>query len=29
MIKSDLANFKKYIESKPAADGAWRGDVQA
>jgi uncharacterized membrane protein len=29
MIKSDLANFKKYIEAKPAADGAWRGDVQA
>ncbi|MDP9028642.1 MAG: SRPBCC family protein [Actinomycetota bacterium] len=28
-IKKDLRNFKEYIESKGAADGAWRGDVQA
>lgn len=28
-IKKDLKNFKKYIESKGTADGAWRGDVPA
>ncbi len=26
-IKADLANFKKFIESRGAADGAWRGTV--
>lgn len=28
-VKKDLQNFKKYIESQGAADGAWRGDVEA
>ncbi len=28
-IKKDLKNFKEYIESQGAADGAWREDVQA
>lgn len=28
-IKKDLKNFKRYIEAKGSADGAWRGDVQA
>ncbi|MEY2848398.1 MAG: hypothetical protein RI885_1063 [Actinomycetota bacterium] len=27
-IKSDLKNFKKFIEDRQAATGAWRGDVQ-
>ena len=27
IIKSDLKNFKKFIESQPAPTGAWRGDV--
>ena len=27
MIKSDLQNFKKFIESQPAPTGEWRGDV--
>ena len=26
-IKKDLANFKQFIESRPAETGAWRGDV--
>ena len=26
-VKSDLERFKSYIESKPAEDGAWRGEV--
>ena len=26
-IKKDLANFKEFIESRPAETGAWRGDV--
>lgn len=28
-VKKDLKNFKEYIESQGAADGAWRGDVEA
>ncbi|NQX29036.1 SRPBCC family protein [Microbacteriaceae bacterium VKM Ac-2854] len=28
-VKKDLKNFKEYIEAQGAADGAWRGDVQA
>jgi uncharacterized membrane protein len=28
-IKGDLKNFKEFIESRGAASGAWRGDVQA
>jgi uncharacterized membrane protein len=28
-VKKDMKNFKEYIESKGAPDGAWRGDVQA
>jgi len=27
VIKSDLKNFKKFIESRPTPTGAWRGDV--
>ena len=26
-VKSELENFKKYIESQGAADGSWRGTV--
>ncbi|BAJ75517.1 predicted integral membrane protein [Microbacterium testaceum StLB037] len=26
-VKKDLENFKKYIESRGAESGAWRGDV--
>ncbi|NMH98180.1 SRPBCC family protein [Pseudonocardia acidicola] len=26
--KSDLDNFKRFIESRGAAEGAWRGDVE-
>ena len=26
-VKKDLDNFKKYIESRGAESGAWRGDV--
>lgn len=29
VVKSELKNFKEYIESRGSADGAWRGDVQA
>jgi uncharacterized membrane protein len=29
VVKDELKNFKKYIEAQGAADGAWRGDVQA
>jgi uncharacterized membrane protein len=28
-VKDALEDFKKYIESKGSADGAWRGDVPA
>ncbi|MBN9189920.1 MAG: SRPBCC family protein [Microbacterium sp.] len=28
-VKKDLANFKKFIESRGAETGEWRGDVQA
>lgn len=28
-IKKDLKNFREYIESKGAEDGAWRGNVDA
>jgi len=27
VIKSDLKNFKKFIESRDSPTGAWRGDV--
>jgi uncharacterized membrane protein len=27
-VKKDLENFKKFIESRGAETGAWRGDVQ-
>ena len=27
VIKSDLKNFKKFIEQQPAPTGEWRGDV--
>ncbi|MCY7324789.1 MAG: cyclase, partial [Microbacteriaceae bacterium] len=27
VIKSDLKNFKEFIESRNAPTGAWRGDV--
>lgn len=27
-IKSDLNNFKKFIEAQPAATGEWRGNVE-
>jgi len=27
MIKGDLKNFKKFIESRGVEEGAWRGDV--
>ena len=27
-IKNDLANFKKFIESRGTEDGAWRGTVE-
>ena len=26
-IKSDMKNFKKFIEERGAEDGAWRGTV--
>ena len=29
VIKSDLKNFKKFIESRPAPTGSWRGDVKS
>jgi uncharacterized membrane protein len=28
-IKGDLKNFKKFIESRGAEEGGWRGDVDA
>ncbi len=28
-VKSALEDFKQYIEGQGAADGAWRGDVEA
>jgi uncharacterized membrane protein len=28
-VKSDLARFKEFIESRGRESGAWRGDVQA
>jgi uncharacterized membrane protein len=28
-VKGDLTNFKSYIESRGAAEGGWRGDVEA
>jgi uncharacterized membrane protein len=28
-VKADLARFKAYIEEQGAADGAWRGDIEA
>lgn len=28
-VKKDLKNFKEFIETQGAADGAWRGDIQA
>ncbi|HWM32830.1 MAG TPA: SRPBCC family protein [Pseudolysinimonas sp.] len=28
-VKDALEHFKKYIESRGGADGAWRGDVEA
>ena len=28
-VKSDLANFKKFIESRGVEEGGWRGDVDA
>jgi uncharacterized membrane protein len=28
-VKGDLANFKKFIESRGVEEGGWRGDVQA
>jgi uncharacterized membrane protein len=28
-IKGDLANFKKFIESRGVEEGGWRGDVDA
>ena len=27
-VKAELANFKKFIESRGAEDGAWRGTVE-
>lgn len=27
-VKAELAGFKKYIEEKGIADGAWRGEVE-
>jgi len=29
VIKSDLKNFKEFIENANHETGAWRGDVQA
>jgi uncharacterized membrane protein len=29
VIKGDLKNFKKFIESQGSETGAWRGDVQS
>lgn len=26
-VKADLERFKKFIESRPAATGAWRGEI--
>jgi hypothetical protein len=26
-VKGDLERFKKFIEERPGATGAWRGDV--
>ena len=28
-VKGDLANFKKFIESRGVEEGGWRGDVDA
>ena len=29
LVKDELGHFKKYIEERGTADGAWRGDVPA
>ena len=29
MVKGDLERFKTFIEGRPSATGAWRGEVQA
>ena len=28
-VKSDLENFKKFIEERGSEEGGWRGDVDA